>query len=69
MTLSMGGLQGSTRNGHHVPKCPSARHLCMFQEDTGALSESATCAWMAADEAIGCKRAFHTMWWSSRQRL
>ncbi|GFW09739.1 uncharacterized protein TNCV_868021 [Trichonephila clavipes] len=31
-------------------------------------SEGATWAWMAADEAVGCTRAFLTMWWSS-QRL
>ncbi|GFU16386.1 hypothetical protein NPIL_269491, partial [Nephila pilipes] len=26
----------------------------MVREDTGPPSESATCAWMAADEAVGC---------------
>ncbi|GFW97071.1 uncharacterized protein TNCV_2696931 [Trichonephila clavipes] len=26
-----------TRNGRHDPKCPSARHLRMVQEDTGFL--------------------------------
>ncbi|GFS52925.1 uncharacterized protein TNCV_330781 [Trichonephila clavipes] len=39
----------------------------MVREDTGAPSESATCAWMAADEAVGCTRAFLTMWRSSRR--
>ncbi|GFX08355.1 uncharacterized protein TNCV_3268441 [Trichonephila clavipes] len=38
-----------------------ARHLRMVREDTGVLSEGATCAWMAADEAVGCPRAFLTM--------
>ncbi|GFU53081.1 uncharacterized protein TNCV_3098651 [Trichonephila clavipes] len=33
----------------------------------GASSEGATCAWMAADEAVGCTRAFFTMWRSSRR--
>ncbi|GFY32998.1 uncharacterized protein TNCV_2877471 [Trichonephila clavipes] len=40
----------------------------MVREDTRAPSEGATCAWMAADDAVGCTRAFLTMWWSS-QRL
>ncbi|GFU99578.1 hypothetical protein TNCV_4082991 [Trichonephila clavipes] len=40
------------------PKCPSARRLRMIREDTEASSEGATCAWMAADEAVGCTRAF-----------
>ncbi|GFV31695.1 uncharacterized protein TNCV_4742441 [Trichonephila clavipes] len=35
--------------------------------NTGAPSEGATCAWMAADQAVGCTRAFLTMWWSSRR--
>ncbi|GFT77998.1 uncharacterized protein TNCV_2820221 [Trichonephila clavipes] len=39
----------------------------MVPEDTGAPNEVAACAWMAADEAVGCTRAFFTMWWSSRQ--
>ncbi|GFX18790.1 uncharacterized protein TNCV_3019461 [Trichonephila clavipes] len=58
------GVKGSTRNGHRDPKCPSARRL---QEDTGAPDEGATCAWMAADDAVGCTRAFLTMWRSSRR--
>ncbi|GFX38768.1 uncharacterized protein TNCV_4748381 [Trichonephila clavipes] len=61
------GIKGSTRNGRRDPKCPSARHLRMVREDTGASSEDATCAWMAADEAVGCTRAFITMWRSSRR--
>ncbi|GFV93417.1 uncharacterized protein TNCV_1987331 [Trichonephila clavipes] len=55
------GVKGSTRNGCRDPKCPSARRLSMVRGDTGAPSEGATCAWMAADEAVGCKRAFRTM--------
>ncbi|GFX14679.1 uncharacterized protein TNCV_4016771 [Trichonephila clavipes] len=62
----MGG-QRSTRNGHHDLKCPSARRLCIVREDTGSLSEDATYAWMAADEAVGCTRAFLSMWRSSRR--
>ncbi|GFY07836.1 hypothetical protein TNCV_4287721 [Trichonephila clavipes] len=34
---------------------------------TGASSEEATCDWKAADEAVGCTRAFLMMWRSSRQ--
>ncbi|GFV25922.1 uncharacterized protein TNCV_2920331 [Trichonephila clavipes] len=61
------GVKGSTRNGRRDPKCPSARRLRMVREDTGAPSEGATGAWMAANEAVGCTRAFLTMWQSSRQ--
>ncbi|GFY48646.1 uncharacterized protein TNIN_192381 [Trichonephila inaurata madagascariensis] len=61
------GAKGSTRNGRHDPKCPSASRLRMVREDTGAPSEDATCAWMAADEAVGCTREFLTMWRSSRR--
>ncbi|GFX36941.1 uncharacterized protein TNCV_1174431 [Trichonephila clavipes] len=56
------GAKGSALNRLSDPKCPSARRLRMVREDTGAPSEDATCAWMAADEAIGCMRAFLTMW-------
>ncbi|GFW27180.1 uncharacterized protein TNCV_94061 [Trichonephila clavipes] len=67
------GVKGNTRNGRH-PKCPSARHLRMAREDTGAPNEGATCSWMAADGAVGCTRAFLTMWRSAprlvcRERL
>ncbi|GFX27617.1 uncharacterized protein TNCV_107151 [Trichonephila clavipes] len=64
---SMSWCQGSTRNGRRDPKCLSARRLCMVREDTRASSEGATCVWMAADEAVGCTRAFLTMWRSSRR--
>ncbi|GFV31406.1 uncharacterized protein TNCV_3932301 [Trichonephila clavipes] len=57
-------VKGSTRNGRRDPKCPLARCLCMIRENTG--SEGSTCAWMAADEAVGWTRAFLTMWRSSR---
>ncbi|GFY14804.1 uncharacterized protein TNCV_648471 [Trichonephila clavipes] len=60
------GVNDSTRNERRDPKCPSARRVCMVREDTEAPSEGATCAWMVADEAIGCIRAFLTMWRSSR---
>ncbi|GFX80217.1 uncharacterized protein TNCV_2642331 [Trichonephila clavipes] len=62
------GVKGNTRNGRRDPKCPSARCLRMVREDTGAPIERATCAWMAAGEAVGGSRAFLTMWRSS-QRL
>ncbi|KFM59794.1 hypothetical protein X975_02288, partial [Stegodyphus mimosarum] len=61
------GLKSSTRNGRRDTKCPSARRLRMVREDTGAPSEGAPCACMAADEAVGCARAFLTMWRSSRR--
>ncbi|GFT12086.1 uncharacterized protein TNCV_726701 [Trichonephila clavipes] len=59
------GVKGSTRNRRRDPKCPSARCLRMVREDTGVPNEDATCAWMAADEAVGCACAFLTMWWYS----
>ncbi|GFW69793.1 uncharacterized protein TNCV_1884371 [Trichonephila clavipes] len=62
------GVKGSTRNGRRDPKCFSARRLRMVRGDTRAPSEDATCVWMAADEAVGCSRAFLTIWWSF-QRL
>ncbi|GFS47166.1 uncharacterized protein TNCV_2053371 [Trichonephila clavipes] len=37
-------VKGSTRNGHHKPKCPSVRRLRMVREDTGVPNEDATCA-------------------------
>ncbi|GFS93181.1 uncharacterized protein TNCV_1051851 [Trichonephila clavipes] len=60
------GVKGSTRNGCRDPICLSARRFHMVRQDTGSPIEDATCAWMAADEAVGCTRAFLTMWWSSR---
>ncbi|GFT89838.1 uncharacterized protein TNCV_1665801 [Trichonephila clavipes] len=67
MVESMGGHQGeSTRNGCPDPKCPSARHLRMVREDPWVPGEGATCAWIAADEAVGCTRAFVMMWETSR---
>ncbi|GFW10634.1 uncharacterized protein TNCV_4917531 [Trichonephila clavipes] len=62
------GVNSSTRNGNHDPTCPSARCLRLVREDAVTPSEGATCASMAADEAVGCTRAFLTMWLSS-QRL
>ncbi|GFU70882.1 uncharacterized protein TNCV_2205991 [Trichonephila clavipes] len=61
------GVKGSTRNRPHDPKCPSARRLRMVQEKTGPHNEGSTCAWMAADEAVGCTSAFLTMWRCSRR--
>ncbi|KFM62691.1 hypothetical protein X975_19848, partial [Stegodyphus mimosarum] len=61
------GIKDSTRNECRDTNCPSARRRRMVREDTGASSEGATCAWMAADEAVGRTRAFLMMWRSSRQ--
>ncbi|GFT35907.1 hypothetical protein TNCV_2154601 [Trichonephila clavipes] len=36
----------------------------MVREGTGAPNEGVTYVWMVADEAVGCTRAFLTMWWS-----
>ncbi|GFS66376.1 uncharacterized protein TNCV_3856471 [Trichonephila clavipes] len=61
------GVKGSPRKGRRDPKCPSVMRLRMVREDTGAPKEDATYAWMVADEAVGCTRAFLTMWQSSRR--
>ncbi|GFS52448.1 uncharacterized protein TNCV_4851321 [Trichonephila clavipes] len=61
------GVKGSTHNGHRDPKYSSALRLHIVGEDTEALSEGATCAWRAADEAVGCTRTFLTMRWSFRR--
>ncbi|GFW79232.1 hypothetical protein TNCV_2476391 [Trichonephila clavipes] len=50
------GVKGNTRNGCHFPKRLSPRRLGMVREDTGILTEGATCAWRAAEEAIGFTR-------------
>ncbi|GFX61395.1 uncharacterized protein TNCV_4894391 [Trichonephila clavipes] len=60
-------VKGSTHNGCRDPKCPSARLFRTARENTGTPIEGATFAWMAADEAVGCMRAFFSMWWSSRR--
>ncbi|GFV60616.1 uncharacterized protein TNCV_2739651 [Trichonephila clavipes] len=60
-------IKGSACNGRRNPKSNSPRRLCMVREDTGAPNEDATCAWMAADEAVGRTLAFLTMWRSSRR--
>ncbi|GFX01095.1 uncharacterized protein TNCV_4580611 [Trichonephila clavipes] len=61
------GVKGSTRNGRHDPKCPSAMCLRIVRENTWAPSEGASSAWMVADEAVGCTRTFLTTWRSSRR--
>ncbi|GFV81659.1 uncharacterized protein TNCV_1703161 [Trichonephila clavipes] len=37
----------------------------MVRQDTKGHNESATYAWMEDDEAVGCTRAFLTIWRSS----
>ncbi|GFX40993.1 uncharacterized protein TNCV_2216911 [Trichonephila clavipes] len=61
------GVKGRTGNERRDPKFPSARCLPMVREDTGALSEAATCAWMAANELVNSTLTFLTMWRSSRR--
>ncbi|GFT32473.1 uncharacterized protein TNCV_4484711 [Trichonephila clavipes] len=60
-------VKGTTRHGHHDPKRTLARRLHMVREGTWPPSEGAICAWMAAYEAVGLKRVFLFMWWSSRR--
>ncbi|GFX93603.1 uncharacterized protein TNCV_1587801 [Trichonephila clavipes] len=52
------GFKGSRRNRRRDPKYPSARRLRRVREYTGAPSEGATCAWMAVNEAVGCRVHF-----------
>ncbi|GFW73823.1 uncharacterized protein TNCV_1542771 [Trichonephila clavipes] len=51
-------VKGSTRKRRRDHKCPSDRRFLTVREDRGTLTEGATSAWMAADEAVGCTRAF-----------
>ncbi|GFU64837.1 uncharacterized protein TNCV_2144721 [Trichonephila clavipes] len=60
------GVKASKRNGRRDPNFPSARRLRMVREGTGASIAGDTWAWIAANEAVGCTRAFLTMWRSSR---
>ncbi|GFW37624.1 uncharacterized protein TNCV_4028201 [Trichonephila clavipes] len=64
---SMGGHQGQHTFWHSDSKCPSMRCLRIVREDTGVPNEGATCAWLATDEAVGCTRAFLSMWGSFRR--
>ncbi|GFU31577.1 uncharacterized protein TNCV_3539621 [Trichonephila clavipes] len=50
-------VKGSTPNGHRDPKCSSTRRHHLVREGTGASSEGATCAWMAAEKAVGYHQA------------
>ncbi|GFW62415.1 hypothetical protein TNCV_290891 [Trichonephila clavipes] len=50
-------VKGSTRNGSD-PKCPSARHLRIFQEDIVGPTERANCTWMTADQALAVRVHF-----------
>ncbi|GFX01711.1 uncharacterized protein TNCV_4279911 [Trichonephila clavipes] len=61
------GIKVSTGNGHFDRKCSSVRRLRMVREDTGPSIKGATCAWMAAEEAVGSTLAFITMIQSSRR--
>ncbi|GFX41604.1 uncharacterized protein TNCV_3110001 [Trichonephila clavipes] len=61
------GVKGSTCRGSRDPTGPSARCPYMVLEDTGSPSEGASCAWMAAEEAVGYTRAFLIMWRITRR--
>ncbi|GFU24539.1 uncharacterized protein TNCV_2264911 [Trichonephila clavipes] len=65
-------MSGTTPNRGNDGSAPRSQMsfnqaLPMVREDTGAPSEGAISAWMAADEAVGCTRAFLIMWWSFRR--
>ncbi|GFU37885.1 hypothetical protein TNCV_1063861 [Trichonephila clavipes] len=70
--LLNGGVDGWASKAAHVMGVailnvlqPST--LVWFKKTQKPPSESATCAWMAANEAVGCKLTFRTMWRSSRR--
>ncbi|GFV56486.1 uncharacterized protein TNCV_2276241 [Trichonephila clavipes] len=71
-TTPNGGVDGWASRAAHVtgaaiPNVLQPGAFVWFREDTGAPSEDATCAWMSADEAVGCTRVFLMMWRSSRR--
>ncbi|GFS94624.1 uncharacterized protein TNCV_3649711 [Trichonephila clavipes] len=53
--------------GAAIPNVLQPSAFVWFEKTQGAPNEGATCAWMAADEAVGCTHTFLTMWWSSRR--
>ncbi|GFV33764.1 uncharacterized protein TNCV_4568791 [Trichonephila clavipes] len=53
--------------GTTIPNVLQPGAFVWFEKTQGPTSEGATCAWMAADEAVGCTRAFLTIWRSSRR--
>ncbi|GFU18927.1 uncharacterized protein TNCV_1700381 [Trichonephila clavipes] len=71
-TIPYEGVDGWASRAAHVmgtviPNVLQPGAFVWFEKTQGP-NEDATCAWMVADEAIGCTRAFLTMWRSS-QRL
>ncbi|GFX15887.1 uncharacterized protein TNCV_1062091 [Trichonephila clavipes] len=47
-------------------RSPRARRIRILRGHTEVPSEGASCAWMAADEALSCTRSFLMMWQTSR---
>ncbi|GFV98405.1 hypothetical protein TNCV_623641 [Trichonephila clavipes] len=58
---SLVDVVGNTRDGRRYTRCPSARCLAKFREDTRARSENAACVWTTAKAAVGSKRAGRVM--------
>ncbi|GFU64655.1 uncharacterized protein TNCV_3578891 [Trichonephila clavipes] len=50
-----------------IPNVLQPGAFVWFEKTQGPLVKVLTCAWMMADETVGCMRAFLTMWWSSRR--
>ncbi|GFV73404.1 uncharacterized protein TNCV_3389201 [Trichonephila clavipes] len=72
-TTPNGGVDGWASRAAHVmgaviPNVLQPSAFVWFEKTQGAPSEGATCAWIAADEEVGCSRAF-LMKWRSSQRL
>ncbi|GFW43033.1 uncharacterized protein TNCV_1474291 [Trichonephila clavipes] len=59
------GVKSSTSNGRRDPNVLQPRAFMWFEKTQGILLKVLP-VWMAAHEAVGCTRAFLTMWWSRR---
>ncbi|GFV26581.1 uncharacterized protein TNCV_2102461 [Trichonephila clavipes] len=55
--------------GAGIPNVLQPGDFVWFEKTQEPASEEATCAWRAADKAVGCTRAFLTMGRSSRRLI
>ncbi|GFX44040.1 hypothetical protein TNCV_4118361 [Trichonephila clavipes] len=65
-TTPNGGVYGWVSKAAHVTNVLQTGAFVWFKKTQVKTSDGAICAWMMADEAVGCTRVFLTMWWSSR---
>ncbi|GFV69128.1 hypothetical protein TNCV_4490761 [Trichonephila clavipes] len=60
------GVKGAAHvMGAAIPNILQPGAFVWLEKNTGTPTEGATCAWMAADEVVGLKRAFLAMLRSS----